>query len=332
MFTRRDLKGVLGPIALWMTLASTSALAAEPPVNTSATSFMDGFGDPTGYGFTYMNYLSESTASSIKDAQGKEIPVFVNPHLNVVVDLNQFLYSIPVPETFIGQPGLNLIVPVVDLSSSFGAGGPSLQDSGFGLGDVVFGVFFQFKPVHADGRPVFAHRLEFDLVAPTGKYDRTAEINPGSNTWQMNPYWAFTLLPLPRLEITTRVQYLYNFKNTAPINAPGVMLMSTQEGQVVFDNFAVAYEILPFNPNRAWAHSLRIGLNGYYFKQITENKADGNTLSGTKEQTVGLGPGAMWIASHTDAFWFNVYFETAVENRFASNIFQMRWAHAFESF
>jgi hypothetical protein len=332
MLTRRDLKAVLALVALFGAFAPAGVFAAEPPTNTGVTSFMDGFGDPTGSGFTYMNYLSESTAGAIKDSNGNNIPVFVNPHLNVLVDLNQFLYSIPVPETFVGQPGLNLIVPVVSLSSSFGAGGPALQDNGFGLGDVLFGPFFQFKPIHVDGRPVFAHRVEFDLVAPTGKYDPTKAINPGSNTWQVNPYWAATLLPGHGWEITTRVQYLYNFKNTNPINEPGSMLTSTQEGQVFFDNFAVAYEVLPFNPNRDWAHSIRVGLNGYYFKQITENKADGTSLSGTKEQTLGLGPGAMWIASHTDAVWLNVYFETAVKNRFASDTVQIRWAHSFSAF
>ncbi len=326
--------GTILPVAIAFLAgsASTGALAAEPPVNTGTTSFMDGFGDPTGSGLTYINYLSWATASSIKDSHGNNIPVFVNPRLNVVADLNQFLYSVPVPERFIGQPGLDLIVPLVDVNSAVGAGGAPLPDNGFGLGDILFGPFFQFKPILVDHHPVFAHRLEFDVVAPTGKYDPTKAINPGSNTWQLNPYWAATVLPIHRLEISTRLQYLYNFKNTNPINEPTGTPLSTQEGQAIFDNFAVSYFVLPANPQRAYAHFVCVGLNGYYFKQITENKTDGNSLSGTKEQTLGLGPGAMWVASQTDAFWLNLYFETAVENRFRNDVFQIRWAHSFAGF
>jgi len=331
---QRILKTVLTvTIGLGVDLAATGVFAAEPAVNTGSTSFMDGFGDPTGYGFTYMNYLSWATASSFEDQNGHDNPVFVNPRLNVIADLNQFIYSVPVPDSFVGQPGLDVIVPLVNLSSSTGAGGPQLPDNGFGFGDITFGPFFQFKPVHVDHRPVFSHRFEFDVIAPTGKYDTSKAINQGSNTWAINPYWAATLLPLHRLEISTRFQYLYNFKNTNPVpEGPPPFPSSTQEGQVIFDNFAVAYEVLPHNPARAWAHSIRVGLNGYYFKQITENKANGVSGSGTKEQTLGLGPGAMWVASGNDAFWLNLYFETAVKNRFASDVFQIRWAHSFASF
>jgi len=323
---------VVGAFVLCCGLASRMAFAAEPAVNTGNTSFMDGFGDPTGYGFTYMNYLSWANARSIKDSSGNDVPIFVEPRLNAIVDLNQFIYSVWVPESFVAQPGLDVIVPLVELSSSFGAGGPALQDNGFGLGDITFGPFMQFKPIHVDHRPIFAHRLEFDVVAPTGKYDPTKEINPGSNTWAINPYWAATLLPIARVEISTRFNYLYNFKNANPIHSPLGTPTSTQEGQAIFDNFAVAYEILAHNETRAWAHSLRVGLNGYYFKQISQNKVDGNSGSGTLEQTLGLGPGAMWVPSSNDAVWLNVYFETAVKNRFASDMFQIRYAHSFASF
>jgi hypothetical protein len=323
---------VIGAIVLCCTMVSAKVLAAEPAVNTGNTSFMDGFGDPTGYGFTYMNYLSWANARSFKDPNGNDVPVFVEPRLNAIVDLNQFLYSFRVPDSFIAQPGIDVIVPLVDLNSSFGAGGEALKDNGFGLGDITFGPFMQFKPILVDHRPVFAHRLEFDVVAPTGKYDPTKQINPGSNTWAINPYWAATLIPIARVEISTRFNYLYNFKNTDPVRRPGGGPSSTQEGQAIFDNFAVAYEILAHNETRAWAHSLRFGLNGYYFKQITQSKVDGNSGSGTLEQTLGLGPGAMWVPTSNDAFWLNVYFETAVKNRFAGDMFQIRWAHSFASF
>jgi len=334
MTERRSVKYLLYTATVFgWGLASAAAFASEPPVNTGGTSFMDGFGDPTGYGVTYMNYLSWATSNSIKDSSGNSVPVFKDPRLNAIVDLNQFIYTFNVPDTFIAQPGVNAIVPLVDLSSSFGAGGPSLPANGFGLGDITLGAFLQFKPVVVEHHPLFAQRVEFEVVAPTGKYSSTKDINPGSHAWAIIPYWAATLLPIPRLEFSNRINYLYNFENGDPMNTtPGSTATSTQEGQAIWDNFAVAFEVLPHDDARTWMHSLRVGVNGYYFKQITENKTNGAAGSGTKEQTLGIGPGLMWIVSHQDAIWVNTYFETAVKNRFASDVFQIRWAHSFASF
>jgi hypothetical protein len=311
------------------------AFAAQPSVNLGGTSFIDGHGDPTGAGLTYQNYLSWSRSSSIRDANGNNVAAFRDPNINFVVDLNQFIYSFEVPPSAFAAPGLNLIVPLVLTDASFGPGGPVLRDNGFGLGDITLGAALQFKPILVDHHPVFAHRLELNFLAPTGKYDSTKSINPGSNAWHFNPSWGFTLYPIPRLEVSNRSFYLYNFKNDDPgvdPNNPAVVLDSTKSGQAIFDNFAVAFELLPFDPTRKAAFSIRAGLNGYVFKQITENEANGRKLTDSKEQTVGLGPGALWIPTNEDAVWLNVYWETAVENRFATRTVQLRWAHSFASF
>ena len=303
------------------------ARGAEPPVNTGLTSFMDGFGDPTGDGLLYLNYARLATAGSIKDHNGNDVPVFRDPHLNVFLDMNQFLYTFKTSGMV--QPGINLLVPLVYVHTSFASDSPvTLKSNGFGIGDIVAGPFLQFKPILAEGHPIFAHRFEADVQAPTGKYDSTKQVNPGCNAWAFNPYWAATLIPVPRFELSTRFNYLYNFAN----HNPGEGLTSTQAGQAIFDNFAVAFEILPHDETRTAAHSLRAGLNGYYFKQITQSKDNGVSQSNSLEQVLGLGPGLMWVATHEDAFWLNVYFETAVRNRFASNVFQVRWAHAFADF
>jgi len=305
-------------------LVSATASAVEPPVNTGGTSFMDGFGDPRGSGFAYHQYARFSSAGSVKDVEGNDIPAFQNPRLNVFADLNQFIYTFNT-EVVGAHPGVYTIIPIVALDASFGAGGAALEDNGFGLGDMVFGTYLQFNPLMSDHGPVFAHRLDFGFIAPTGKYDSDKQINPGMNTWSLNPSWAATLIPVPGFELSTRVNYLYNFENSDP----GGGSRSTKAGQVVFDNFALAYEFMPFNPDRTAAHSLRAGVNGYYFKQITDNEADGVKQADSREQVLGVGPGMMWIPTQDDAFWLNVYLETAVQNRFAANVFQARWARTF---
>jgi len=305
-------------------IAPSSASAVEPPVNTGATSFMDGFGDPRGSGFAYMQYARFSTAGSIKDGNGNDVGAFINPRLNVFASVNQFLYTFKTDAVV--HPGVYALIPLVLLDASFGAGGASLQDNGFGMGDPVAGSYLQFNPImSADKRPIFSHRADIAVQMPLGKYDAMKQINPGTNTWAINPSWAGTLMPFARLEVSTRLNYLFNFKN----GNPGGGMMSTQAGQAVFDNFTASYEVVPFSPTRSGAHSLRLGLNGYYFKQITESAVNGVKQTGSKEQVLGIGPGVMWVATLSDAFYVNVYFETAVENRFAGNLFQVRWARMF---
>ena len=164
----------------------------------------------------------------------------------------------------------------------------------------------------------------------TSSHSSVLKISPGMNTWSLNPSWAATVLPLPQLEISSRLNYLYNFQNSnVVLPGPTPVQVTTRAGQAIFEDFAVAYEFLPFNPERTAAYSIRAGLNGYYLKQFTDSEVNGQAQPNSQEQVLGLGPGVMWVATKDDAFWFNVYFETAVENRFASNVFQARWARTF---
>lgn len=302
---------------------------------------MDGFGDVTGYGFAYNNYLSFSHAGSLKDEKGNSESIFTTAKLDALVDLHQFLYTFKMPESAFAQPGINLIVPLVNLSADVKGSIPvgpgqfmpiELKDNGFGLGDITAGVYAQFKPITVEDHPIFSHRIGFNVIMPTGKYSSTKDFNPGTHAWHINPDWAITFIPAYRFEISTRIQYLYNFANNNPAADAAGPHTSTQSGMAIFDNFAAAFEILPFDPTRTGALNLRAGLNGYFFKQISDNKTDGVTTPNQKEQVLGLGPGAMWAIAETDALWLNVYFETAVQNRFASNTVQLRWAHAFSDF
>ncbi len=171
----------------------------------------------------------------------------------------------------------------------------------------------------ADG-PRFMQRVEFQSIFPTGKYDRNHELNPGSNFFSFDPYWSGTLFITQRLTASARIHYLWNGKNDKPNRGFGGA-SETQAGQAVHANFAMDYAIVP---NR-----FRIGINGYYLKQITDTKVNGNAVAGRREQVFGIGPGFVYHFSQDAHLFFNFYIETAAENRPEGSRMNLRFVYHF---
>ena len=124
----------------------------------------------------------------------------------------------------------------------------------------------QWDPIMRDGKPFFMHRIELQLIFPTGKYDEEKALNPGSNFFSFNPYWAGTLFLTPNWTATTRIHYLWNAENSDAIGPAG----KSTAGQAIHLNFATAYAVHP---------AFRIGINGYYLKQLTDSEVDGQDVS-----------------------------------------------------
>ena len=342
--TSRSLNGlVAGCLAAVAVLLAAPRAARggnqEPAgLNLGLTSFFDGFGR-NEEGFVYLGYAFYSTAHSINGNDGKPVPVFNNPKIDAYTLLTQFVYVLP--ETLFGgeaHPGLDVILPVIAFSSSFDppppAPGLQLTSNGVGLGDLVVGPFLQWKPIFSGGRPVLSHRLELDVILPTGKYDPNKDINQGSNFVSFNPYWAVTVLPVHRLEISARFHYLYNFTNDRPANPPPGMpgVVGVQAGQAFWVNYAASVEVVD---------RLHIGVNGYFFAQLTDDEytyADGTKNNGQAVPELGdegkakfltVGPGAFWDVDKENKLFFNAYFTVLADNRPSSMVFNLHYIHSF---
>ncbi len=340
-FAKHALLGVSLAAASAASLATSEARAAnqEPAgLNLGLTSFYDGFGR-NEEGFTYLAYGVYSRSRSINGEDGKAVPVFNHPKLDAYILINQLVYVLP--ETLFGDaahPGINLIVPVIAFDTSFSPAPPppglQLKDNGFGMGDPVLGLFLQFKPIIADGRPVFSHRLELDAIVPLGAYDPHKDINQGSNFASFNPYWAMTVLPLKHLEVSARFHYLYNAENLRPANPPPVMpgVVSARAGQAFWVNYSASYEVI---------EKLHVGVNGYYFVQFTDDRytfADGSRNNGKAVPPLGdegrarfltLGPGVFWDADKQNKLFANAYFPLFTYNRPSSMAFNLHYIHGF---
>jgi len=292
-----------------------------PSVNLGFTTFLDG-GPPAGPGHYFTQYVQYWTSDKFKNGHGNSLlPGFADEDLEAWIGLTQYIYQSSQEVLFGGKWGIDVIIPLVYLDLEYDVPpnnfGFPVDNSG-GVGDILIGPILQWDPVMGEKGPIFVHRIELQMLFPTGKYDDDRALNPGSNFFSFNPYWSGTLFLGPKWTTSLRLHYLWNDKNDDP--DPRVAVDDTQAGQAIHANFAIACMVLP--------NKLRIGLNGYFLKQITASEVDGSDGS-DRERVLGIGPGAVYHISREDHLFLNTYYETAVENRPQGYRINLRWVHHF---
>jgi hypothetical protein len=262
-----------------------------PTVNLGDTNFEDGFGAP---GWFLEEFVDVYIAGEVRDFRG-----------NVIPGTNRVTaYSTTTHVAFTGKRRVlggylmaEALQPLADLSQLTN-GIPSRVR---GFADLTVGSGLQWAPKNIGGG-VFVQRAFLDVDVPTGKYSDTRPLNIGNHFVVVNPYYSATY-ERGKLEFSTRLHYLWNSTNNDPFVGLGVK--TTQAGQAFHMNYATSFELFK---------SVRIGFNGYWLQQLTDDKVDGAGSPNSRERTVGLGPG---IQLGGQGLWFRVnsYIETDVRNR-----------------
>jgi hypothetical protein len=91
--------------------------------------------------------------------------------------------------------------------------------------------------------------------------------------------------------LSTRLHYLWNSVNNDPFIGLGAI--TVQPGQAFHRNYAISYEV---------TSGIRVGLNGYWLKQPTDDKIDGNKIENSRESVIGLGVGFDFFSPKTPGF------------------------------
>jgi hypothetical protein len=320
------LVSTVSAFALVAAIPGVRASTLQPSgINLGGSSYMDGFGK-AGPGFAYIGLLQYRDNDKIYGNDGNDNPAFIRPRIRSTVALNQLAYTSDV-RVFGGLLGATALLPVVRLSASANPDSFVRLNSPADTkqGDLTLGLFLQMDPVIENGRPVFSQRFEIDVIAPTGHYDSSYAANIGANSWALNPYWAMTFLPTPAIEFSTRLHYLYNYRNTDPGLGPAIR--DVQAGQAVWANFTASYKVLP---------NLNVGINGYWFRQITDDKLNGARdpvggimARGVRTTDLSMGPGALWTVNRKNLVFANVYLPVKLRNAYGGFHMNLRWIHDF---
>jgi hypothetical protein len=167
----------------------------------------------------------------------------------------------------------------MDVSADVSAKGITAQRSSQvnGLGDVVLMPLM----LNQNLSPDFNINYRVAFYAPTGSYEVGRLANPGKNFWTVEPTVGFMYFGQTNgIEASIFIGADFNRSNPDTDYKSGT--------QVHVDS--------TFAQHFPWQGGLvGLGLNAFYYKQVTDDSGSGATLGAFRGKTLGLGPVASFV-------------------------------------
>ncbi len=280
-----------------------------PPLHFGYVSFLNAVPLGPGYGWYFaQRYVSYDT-QMFTNSHGGRLGGVSSPSYNPQLSITELTYLARNTSLLNAHLGITVFAPVLLAPNLQTPNKLGLRANQGGVCNPTISPFLFWGPLMLHGRPFWYNRVEFDNTIPIGKYSKNYQINPGVPFYNLASYWASTMLLTPKWELSSRFYYIWSAEN------PDTHI---QAGQAVLENFATSYLIQPH---------LRLGIAGYYLKQLRNSK--GNPAPNSKEQVLGIGPGVGVPLTPSNVLIFNYYTESHVENRTKGNRFVMSFVHSF---
>ncbi len=135
-----------------------------------------------------------------------------------------------------------------------------------------------------------------DIILPTGSYDKNNPVNVGRNYTTFEPIYAVTYISDCGWDVSGKFLYDFNTENDDT---------DYKSGQEFHFDYAVGKQV-----TKSW----KVGVGGYYYKQITDDEKDGKKLKNSKGQVFAIGPQVQY--NHGKLSFIGKYqIETNVKNK-----------------
>jgi hypothetical protein len=289
-----------------------------------AESFFSGMVPPPG--FYYLNYAYYYTADSLKDNNGDDIGVF--DKITAVANVSRFLWMSE-STLFGGNYGQHLFVPYLDVSLDFKAPVGPGNTMSYDDGSVPYLIYSPMVlAYHLMEDKLHVAVSVVDLYIPTGQEDGNLAAT-GHNFWTFEPVFAITYLT-NNWEFSAKFMYDFNTTQDNYATVYGVEVDRTPGQEFHFD-YSCSYALQP---------SLRVGLNGYYYVQTTDDKFKGlgafpaglqdmlRADEGKHSTVLAVGPG-VWYNYQNMYFVLRTQIETMAKNKTEGQNVWFNFTYAF---
>lgn len=253
--------------------------------------FLSGMAPPPGYYF--LNYAYYYKADDKTDNSGSDLAVF--DEATVAADVLRFIW-ISDKKIFDGFYGQHLFIPYMDVDVDFKQAVGSKNKKHYSDEGVPYIIYSPFiLSWHLmEGKFHLVTSL-CDIYIPTGNDDKGNPANVSRNYWGFEPVLAATWLPTDKIALS--IKLMYDFYSSQDDYATPYGDLDRDPGQEFHFDYSVSYALTP-----AW----RLGINGYFHQQTTEDDYDMDQYIGTsvegalrdaeeaKSRVFAIGPGVWY--------------------------------------
>lgn len=259
-----------------------------------AEAFECGMVPPPGLHFVNYTYIYRSSHQNDNDGNEVKLP----DNLNIFGEIPRLVYTSKA-QLLGANWGAQIFVPILRLSMA------GMTRSG--LGDIIIDPF-----ILSWHRPTFHAALGLDIYLPTGEYDMTEMLNPGSNFVTWEPIFAFTYIPPNGWSWSMKLHYDINGENDD---------IKLKPGQEFHFDYAVGYSPHP---------KVKLGVAGYYYQQVTDDEMAGISLKDQRSRVFAIGPGVKFSFPEKRLFLeFRPQFEMAARNWFEGTAMWIKLVYSF---
>jgi hypothetical protein len=309
MNIRNAMPAVAAPLVLAALGLAGNADATENGIPTTVNGFYD-FGagmspPPTPFG-TISLRSSYNHATVRKNQYGETL----DDDFSLSVFTMSAAYLRMTRATLLGASyGFGIVQPFFRMDAAFDVQTPAgplrLRGETFRIADtLLLPLILQWNP-----SPNLHLNAQFQVLAPTGDYDKRRLVNPGLNHWAFSPIFNFTYITDGGFEVSSSFEVDISTRNHASGYRNGIEYRH---------EFALGQHVGPWT----------LGVGGYYSRQFTDDDAPG-LQGGNRSRAIALGPAVHFYKPGLPPVWLHVYKEFGARNRAEGYTAALRLAASF---